>query len=175
VIKLIRPSDQNDPGSLPLEKSKEESKEESFTGPPAATGTEIVSLPIGKNPTLGSQVWRAYAETFHEVHGVPPTLNVQDADEVKATRAMCAKIARRVGEDAPAVAEFYVRHKDQFLVREAHPLEMLVQKAKRMHKEWRTGCAVTTTTARRTEEASEQDDVGKRVLAKFLAARGDVR
>jgi hypothetical protein len=149
------------------------SKPKSGLPAPSSQQGSVGGLPMAKTPTLGSLVWKAYAETFYEVHGVPPTLNVADADEVKAVRAMCAKIAKKIGDDAPEVAAFYVRHKDRFLVQEAHPLEMLVTKAKRMHKELRTGTAVTATTARKIEQVDEQDAVGRRVLAEVLAERGE--
>lgn len=98
--------------------------------------------------TLGSKIWDEYAEAYEGRYGTPPVRNA-------AVNSKCTQLAKRLGEDAPAVARFFVSHNRQFYVLKSHPIGMLLADAEGLHTEWVKGKQTTNTEARAAENKQQ--------------------
>lgn len=95
---------------------------------------------------LNKQTWEAYSAAIKARWKEPPTRNAEVNGKI-------AQIVKRLGQDAPKVAEFYVWHNDQFYVRKLHPLGLLLADYQKIRTEWVTGKTMLGTKAREMERA----------------------
>jgi hypothetical protein len=80
--------------------------------------------------------------------------------------APCCQLIDRLGEEAPAVAAFYVNHNAQFYTRALRQLDLLVRDAEKVRTEWATG--QTMTAERRQMDRSQSNfDVAEAVKRKL--------
>lgn len=105
-----------------------------------------VREPVDK--TLGSKIWEEYKTAYERRYGTPPVRNA-------AVNAKCTQIGKRLGEDAAAVASFFVSHNRQFYVLKSHPIGMLLADAEGLHTEWMKGKQTTITEARAAENKQQ--------------------
>jgi hypothetical protein len=87
----------------------------------------------GEGPSHASRCWLRYASAFKLRHGAFPPRNA------KANGILAQLVARLGAQEAPDVAEFYVRHDDQFYVKATHPLTLLLRDAEKLRTQWATG------------------------------------
>lgn len=96
------------------------------------------------DPTLGSRIFKAYADEYRLVHGDDP---VRD----RAANSLCKAIGETLGEEGIEIAKFYVRHPKAFYVQAYHPLTLFKQDAPALRTQFRTGKIMTSTQAREKE------------------------
>ena len=103
---------------------------------------------VAPEKTLGSKIFESYFSAYQRRYGKDPIRN-------GTVNGQCTQIAKRLGEDGIAVADFYVRHNRQYYVLKSHPIGLLLSDAEGLHTEWFNGKQVTTTEARATENKQQ--------------------
>lgn len=73
-------------------------------------------------------------------------------------------VSRIPADVAPQVAAFYVRHNDQFYVRNMHPVGLLLKDAEALHTQWVTGQTVTHSQARKIDETAGRVNVFQELI-----------
>jgi hypothetical protein len=96
----------------------------------------------------GSLVWEEYCSAFHSKYLEKPIRNAR-------ANALCVQLVARLGEEAPSVASFFLKHTDQIYIRSKHDLSLLVRDAEKLRLEWKTGKISTSRDARDAEFASD--------------------
>lgn len=110
--------------------------------------TEVTHA-LSQAQVAAAWVWDFYSKAYAQVHGAAPTRNAKINSQIKSF------VGRIPHEDAPHVAEFYVRHPKRYYVEKRHPIGVMLADAETLHVEWQTGRTMTTQTARNVEQASE--------------------
>jgi len=96
------------------------------------------------NP-LNKKTNEAYSTAFFERHKTEPVWNAKMHSQI-------AQLVKRLGEDSPHVAAFYVSHNDTWYVRKMHSLDGLVKDAESLRAQWAIGKMVTDKSARDTQK-----------------------
>jgi hypothetical protein len=78
-------------------------------------------------------------------------------------------VSRLGGEEAPAVAAFYVRSNDRRYVGAGHSVGMLVQDAEKLRTEWATGRQSTATQAIQADKTQANFNAFAPLLAEAQA------
>lgn len=169
----------NEPGEERREKREERNEEERIVpgeqnaaqpeqdeidfgfGPPA----EDPPPPPAKGPTLGSRIWGAYCEAIAIRHQILPVRN-------KTTNSQCKLIGERLGEDAIAVAKFYVNHNDALYSKDKHPIAYLLKSAEGLHAQWQQGRPTTLAEARVAEKGTYHSDQMRRMCPELVGEGG---
>lgn len=116
-------------------------------------------------------VWKAYAEAYFIRYQTNPVRNAKINAQVK-------QLVQRLGEEAAAVAEFYVQSiNEAFVVRKCHELGALVAGAETYRTQWATGRAMTAGQARQidsTQTNANAADEAIRMLREKNARGGSV-
>lgn len=113
------------------------------TTPASGSGTPAESLPARKSApkrqasekaqTVTGQTFDAYSEAYQRRYGVPATSNA------KVMGQLALFVGRVPADVAPAVAAHYVdSHEDAFVMRQGHPVDLLLKGAENLHREWQT-------------------------------------
>lgn len=134
------------------QKSEEEKKEERKNKSCGQVKT-VPAIP------KSSAAWTAYEEAYRTVYGVDPVRNQQ------ANALMCRLVDKLGAEEAPAVAAFYLSHRNPFYVAKRHPPNLLVQDAEGLRTQWITGCKATRSEIKQAELKDDAREQVKRVEA----------
>lgn len=98
-----------------------------------------------KSGVSGAETWSVYSNSYFVRYQSEAPSNARN-------NSLCLQLVKLVGEqEAPYVANYYVRHNDAFYVQAMHPLNLLVRDAQKLHTEWKTGTQMTGTKARGIE------------------------
>ncbi len=92
--------------------------------------------------------WEAYEAEYLTVYGVKPIRNAT------VNSQLAAFIKRVPLEDAPAIAAFYVYHKDQFYVQKRHPIGLLLKDAEGLYTQWKSKHSVTHAQAKQIDKTA---------------------
>lgn len=114
-------------------------------------------------PSLGSLIWESYRKAYAARYGVDPVRNAR-------TNGQCAQIGKRLGGDAPHVAEFFVGHNEGFYLKRTHDLGLFLKDAESLHTQWKRGKAVTSTDVRSFERVDSYRSQQDRLHAELAAA-----
>lgn len=90
-------------------------------------------------------VWQAYSTAYRLRYGVLPIRNR------KVNGQLAQFVARVPADSAPDIAAFYVRHNEQFYVRDRHGVGLLLKDAEKLHTDWKSGRPMTSTEARHAD------------------------
>lgn len=86
-----------------------------------------------KEPAPTSQIWEAYRSAYFDRYRVDPVRNA-------TVNGQMAQLISRLGlDEAPEVAEFYVRSNNNFYASKGHPVGLLLADAEKLRMEWATG------------------------------------
>lgn len=110
------------------------------------------------------EVWNAYSQAYEKRYGVPPVRN-------RKVNGQLAQVVERLGQEAPAVATFYLGHNKGLYVSSRHCVDLLLRDAEGLRTEWATGRKVTDTEARQADQTAAHGDQAQRMLQKH-GARG---
>lgn len=116
------------------------------------------ALKAKKEPAPTGEVWGAYCRAYRLRYLVEPVRNAM-------VNGQLAQVVDRIGTDAPAVAEFYLSHKNRFYVEKMHPVGLLLSDAEKLRTEWFTGKQVTQTKAIQTDRTQANFDAFAPLLA----------
>jgi hypothetical protein len=106
-----------------------------------------------------SSVWDRYSAAYKLRYGQAPARNAKE-------NSICSKLVQAVGlECAENLAEFYVRHNDQWYVKKMHPLNILLADFQKIRTEMLSGNIMTSDQAERAEVRAANDEVFKNYFA----------
>lgn len=116
-------------------------------------------------PTAG--VWAAYSDAYERRYGVEPVRNG------KVNGQMASLVGRLGGEEAAAVAAFYVGHSRRFYVENGHSVDLLLRDAEKLRTEWATGRQIQQPTCDPPQETPYARQMRERaqVLGPGVAAK----
>ena len=107
--------------------------------------------------------WSAFDDAYQRRYGTTMTRNA-------TTNSQMASLVRRLGQEAPGVAAFFVGINDAFLVRTQHGLGALLQNAEGYRTQWATGRTMTATRATQIDKTQSNFDAAEGAKA-ILRAR----
>lgn len=154
--------------SLPLSLSSNSISDS--TGSQSASASEPETLPVvsPKKPKvtnpLNADTWDAYQEVYRGRYRQDPTRNA-------SVNAMISNFVKRIGEDAPHVAAFYVRHNKAYYVQNLHQVKHMLSDAEALHTQWKNGQQVLSTTGREVERMQHNHDVWGGAAARIAARK----
>jgi hypothetical protein len=117
-------------------------------------------------PTLNQRTWTAYEGAYRKRYKVPPVRNAK-------VNGQLAQLGKRLGVEAPAVAEFYLYHNGSFYVRAKHTVDLLLRDCEGIRTEWATGKIVTQGEAQQMDRKQGNYNAVQEVIAR-RAARGQL-
>lgn len=100
---------------------------------------------------LRKRTWHSYSGAYFKRYQTAPVRNAKVNGQLR-------ELVKRLGEEAPEVAEFYVRHPGAFYVRSTHAFGPLLEHAEGLRTQWATGRQITTTGARQQERTAANAD-----------------
>lgn len=143
----------------------------------AATAPEKQRSPAkpddgSKRPTeafkqLCRETWSSYADAYRQRHKTEPVTNAK-------TNSMVVQLVKRLGAEAPAVAEFYLTHNGSYYVGKMHVFGPLLADAEKLRTEWATNTRMTTTRSRQIDSTQSNLDAVQQAkeLLRQRAAHG---
>lgn len=109
-------------------------------------------------------VWQAYSEAYEARYRTTPVRNA-------AVNGALAQLVKRLGEEAPDVARFYVAHNKSYYVGKSHSVQALLADAEGLRTQWANGRAVTATQAFQADRTQSNFDAFAPLLAEAQGAR----
>lgn len=120
-----------------------------------------------KPEPVSRETWDAYAQAYLTRYGVEPVRN-------RKVNSQLANLVQRLGsQEAPAVAQHYVRHNRSLYVSAKHPVDLLLRDAEGLRTEWATGRTVTDTQARQMDRKQNHFDIAQQLKAEARANNGN--
>lgn len=113
--------------------------------PARVAGQERRDAAKNKPQAPTAATWDAYCNAYHDRYHVAPVRNAT------VNGQLASLVARIGGEEAPAVARFYVGHNALPYVRAGHSTGLLVRDAEKLRTEWATRRQITEHTARQVD------------------------
>lgn len=102
--------------------------------------------------------WKAYAEAYLIRYQTTPVRNAK-------INALVKQLVQRLGEEAAAVAGFYVQNiNEAYVVRKCHELGALVAGAETYRTQWATGLAMTAGQARQIDSTQTNANVADEAI-----------
>lgn len=108
------------------------------------------------NP-LNLKTWQAYSNAYFDRYGTEPVRN-------QKVNGQIANLVKRLGEDSPHVAAFYLTHNLAWYVQHSHSADGLLKDAEALRTQWATNKTVTQHQAR---SADKFGDLGHKINAAF--------
>ena len=131
--------------------------------PASAAGGDLVQ-PTDNSKAIRAATWAAYANAYATRYGVEPLRNASVNGKV-------SQIVARLGEHAPAVAEFFLGSNAAFYVQRGHAVGALLADAEKLYTEWATGRRTTAASARQSEQTQTNFDNAAQAAAMLRARR----
>lgn len=104
------------------------------------------------------ELWSAYASAYQLRYGAIPVRNAK-------VNGQLSQLIRRIGgEEAPAVAAWYVASQNRFYVQKRHSVDCLLADAEGLRTEWATNTRVTETKAREADRLQTSGDMWSRLI-----------
>lgn len=101
---------------------------------------------------LNRLIWERYSCSYRLRYKTDPVRNAKSNKNI-------SEIGKRLGKDAPFIAEFFLSHNSSFYVENCHPVGLLLKDAEKLHTEWKSGRTVTRTQAQQIERGHERGNV----------------
>jgi (p)ppGpp synthase/HD superfamily hydrolase len=110
--------------------------------------------------TANKATWESYKNAYNQRYGVDPLRNA-------AVNGMIAKFTKAVPQDdAPFIAEFFVRHNDRWFVNRKHSVKDLLGSADKLYAEWKTNTPTTSSQAHQIDETAGRGNVWNEMIEK---------
>jgi hypothetical protein len=111
----------------------------------SSSGSDSENFPEPEKKSVSQKIWESYENAYWDRYQTAPLRNAEVNSKIK-------QLASRLpGEDAPFVAEFYVRHNHRYYVDKKHPIGLLLADAQKVWTEWKAGKAETSSDANTVE------------------------
>lgn len=101
---------------------------------------------------LNLLIWEKYSSAYFNRYKTEPVRNAK-------VNANVSDLGKRLGKEAPLIAQFYLDHHDSWYVKNLHPVSLLLRDAEKLHTEWATNRKMTGTIANQVEKRIERSDV----------------
>lgn len=158
MLKQVSPSPSpSSPPSSPLPPSPTPSGK---SNPSPAAARKTRASPAAK----GSATWQAYATAYFLRYGVEPIRNA-------TVNAALSRLVDRLGEEAPAVAAYYVSHNRQLYVAAKHSVVLLLRDAEGIRTDWATAHQTTEQEARQADRVAGQGQVWDKLIKEAMNAK----
>lgn len=145
-------------GAKPI-RSKSRSRSQAAAEPTSPGAAHPVE---SKAPTVDT--WRSYAAAYRERYGAEPVRNAT------VNGQMAHLVGRLGGDEAPAVARFFVGMQRQDYIKAMHPVALLLRDAEGIRTAWATGRSVTATAAAMADRTQTNADAFAPLIAAAQAA-----
>mgnify|MGYP001588161963 CR=1 FL=1 len=122
-----------------------------------ASYTQPLSKTHSKPDPRNNATWTAFHDAYAKRYGVGPVRNA-------SVNTCIANIVKRLGDESPLVAAFYLTHNDQFYVKKRHSVKMLLADAEGLRTQWKTGNKATALEARSAETRDGLHEQYKRLI-----------
>jgi hypothetical protein len=150
---------------LEKEKEKELEKEKNTGRGSKKTEPNNKDSPGGSNSSPTTDVWRSYKNAYELRYGRDSaTWNAKVGGQLSHF------ITRVPKNEAPLIAEFYLKHNGSYYVQSGHPVGLLVRDAEKLRTEWLTGRKITFVGARKAETYDANKDAVRAYLTREGAA-----
>ena len=94
-----------------------------------------------KSPCPGTEVWNAYSTAYFHRYGTEPVRNAKVNGVIK-------QFVDRIGaNEAPHVADFYVKHNKKYYIEKTHDISVMLSDAEGLRTQWATGRTMTSARA----------------------------
>lgn len=113
-----------------------------------------------------SAIWDAYAAAYRSRYGMDPLRNGKINSQMKQFASLVP------ADEAPHIAEFYVRHNKRFYVETGHKVGTLLTDAEKLRMEWASGRQITSTQAAMIDRTQTNANAFSGLLAEARAAGG---
>lgn len=112
-----------------------------------------------------TKVWRAYKAAYHARYGQDPTGNAKVMGQIRQF------VSRVPKEEAPAIAEFFVKHPKAFYVQKLHEFGLCLADAEALRTQWQAGAPVTDSMLAEYRQKAIQPR--SRGIAEIMAEKGE--
>jgi hypothetical protein len=119
-------------------------------------GEGVGVIPSVKSDPRNRLTWDSYAAAYSARYRVPPVSNAKVNTNI-------AQLVKRLGNEAPAVAAFYLTHNEPFYVKKRHAIGLLLNDAEGLRTQWKTGTKATSLEARSAEKVDAVTEQLKRI------------
>lgn len=109
-------------------------------------------------------IWSAYSMAYQDRYHTPPVRNAKVNKQV-------IELNKRLGAEAPAVADYFVSINDAFLIRNCHDVGSLLAKAESYRTQWATNTQVTGRSAQQVEKTQSNVSAAQAALNAQRARR----
>jgi hypothetical protein len=160
------------PPSKPLRSQEQEQEQEQDQEQEQEAGAKSLApagAAAGKNAAakdepnpLNLETWLAYKQAYSDRYQVPP---IRDA----ATNAKIKTLVRALGDEAPAVAAFFVSHNGSRYVGAMHQIGLLATDYAKLRTEWATNTRMTATKAQQADKTATNADAFAPLIAEARA------
>lgn len=141
-------------------------EEKGYSNPntnPVATASRAAKPTRPKAESATGETWRRYAAAFRERYRVDPVRNA-------TVNGQLSNLVARLGqEEAPAVAEFFVRSNNAWHVKQGHSIGCLLNQAEKIRTEWATGRTVTDAQAQQIDRTQTNANAFAPLIAEARA------
>lgn len=118
-----------------------------------------------KPPSVTTPIWESYKNAYFARYQIEPVRNAKVNSQIK-------QLWQRLGDEAAAVAEFYVLNiSDAFVLRKTHDLGTLLAGAESYRTQWATGRTMTQTRARQIDSTQANASAVDEAIAIARARR----
>lgn len=111
------------------------------------TTAETTKIAAPEKTGTARATWDAYSQAYEKRYGVIPIRNAQ-------SNALVSRLVRRIGHQAPTVAEFYLTHPRALYLEAGHPLNLLLRDCEKLATEAATGTVITHEAAHQAERTA---------------------
>lgn len=122
----------------------------------ALASTSTPTTTTTKPNPLNATTWRAFSDAYAKRYGVPPVRNA-------SVNTCIVNVVKRLGDESPDVAAFYLTHNGRFYIEKRHPVTMLLKDAEGLRTQWKTGTKATALEARSAEQKDSISEQYKRL------------
>jgi hypothetical protein len=114
-------------------------------------------------PAPSSEAWKAYAEAYQSRYGATPVRNA-------TVNGQLAQMVQRLGGDeAPAVAAFFLTHQNGLYVSAMHPVNLLLRDCEKLRTEWATNRQITRSQAQMADRTQTNANAFGALIAEAKA------
>lgn len=115
------------------------------------------SEPAKAVSTLNISIWDNYSAAYFNKYGTEPVRNAKVNSQV-------SQLGKRLGEDAPLVAGWFLTHKNGWYAQKMHSLDVLLSDAEKLRTEWATGTQMTQAKARQVDKSTGSGNAFMKLL-----------
>mgnify|MGYP000014579584 CR=1 FL=1 len=133
--------------NLPVTVTVTVTETETGSGESKPRATAKPSEPAKAASPLNAATWKAYSMAYFDKYGTEPVRNAK-------VNAQVDQLGKRLGDDAPHVAGWFLTHTNGWYAQKMHSIDVLLSDAEKLRTEWATGTQMTQARARQVDKSS---------------------